>query len=139
MNVQGARSKPAHWCQQAFLQQDLQVLYVPIKGSVYGFRIDTGERINNWEAIHKQLVTAVVHPPGTHHIITGSHDMTAKVTGLQCLLFIMTALITKKNVLILHRPLQMPMQLGCSDWLLIALSSHQECPYIKCPYTEKAL
>lgn len=72
-------TKQADWCQQAFLQEELQVLYVPIKGSVYGFRIDDGERINNWEGLHKQLVTAVVHPPGSNHIITGSHDMTAKV------------------------------------------------------------
>jgi len=56
--------KQADWCQQAFLQEELQVLYVPIKGSVYGFRIDDGERIYNWEGLHKQLVTAVVHHPG---------------------------------------------------------------------------
>ena len=71
--------KQADWCQQAFLQEELQVLYVPIKGSVYGFRIDDGERMYNWEGLHKQLVTAVVHHPGSNHIITGSHDMTAKV------------------------------------------------------------
>lgn len=71
--------KQADWCQQAFLEEQLQVLYVPIQGSVYGFRIDDGERIYNWEGLHKQLVTAIVHPAGSNHIITGSHDMTAKV------------------------------------------------------------
>ena len=71
--------KQADWCQQAFLEEQLQVLYVPIQGSVYGFRIDDGERIYNWEDLHKQLVTAIVHPAGSNHIITGSHDMTAKV------------------------------------------------------------
>ncbi|DBA99981.1 TPA: hypothetical protein ACH3X1_013852 [Trebouxia sp. C0004] len=74
--------KQADWCQQAFLQEELQVLYVPIKGSVYGFCIDDGERIYNWEGLHKQLVTAVVHHPGSNHIITGSHDMTAKLWAL---------------------------------------------------------
>ncbi|KAL0051218.1 hypothetical protein WJX82_003945 [Trebouxia sp. C0006] len=74
--------KQADWCQQAFLQEELQVLYVPIKGSVYGFRIDDGERMYNWEGLHKQLVTAVVHHPGSNHIITGSHDMTAKLWAL---------------------------------------------------------
>ncbi|KAA6429678.1 MAG: hypothetical protein FRX49_00112 [Trebouxia sp. A1-2] len=74
--------KQADWCQQAFLQEELQVLHVPIKGSVYGFRIDNGERIYNWEGLHKQLVTAVVHHPGSNHIITGSHDMTAKLWAL---------------------------------------------------------
>ena len=73
------------WCQQAFLQEQLQVLYVPLQGSVYGFRIADGERVYNWENLHKQLVTAVVHPPGSNHIITGSHDMTAKVTHAQLL------------------------------------------------------
>lgn len=73
------------WCQQVFLQEQLQVLYVPLQGSVYGFRIDDGERIYNWEGLHKQLVTAVAHPPGSNHIITGSHDMTAKVTHAQLL------------------------------------------------------
>ena len=58
------------------------MLYVPIKGCVYGFRINDGERIYNWEGLHKQLVTAVVHPPDSNHIITGSHDMTAKVAYL---------------------------------------------------------
>lgn len=71
--------KQADWCQQAFLEEQLQVLYVPIQGSVYGFRVDDGERIYNWENLHKQLVTAIVHPAGSNHIITGSHDMTAKV------------------------------------------------------------
>ena len=102
-------TKQAYWCQQAFLQQDIQVLYVPIKGSVYGFRIDTGERINNWEAIHKQLVTAVVHPPGTHHIITGSHDMTAKVTGLK--LDLLLRCVTAQSVL--HHKLHLI--LHCND------------------------
>ena len=55
------------------------MLYVPIQGSVYGFQIDDGERIYNWEDLHKQLVTAIVQPDGSNHIITGSHDMTAKV------------------------------------------------------------
>ncbi|DBB16734.1 TPA: hypothetical protein ACH3X3_014977 [Trebouxia sp. C0006] len=36
----------------------------------------------NWEGLHKQLVTAVVHHPGSNHIITGSHDMTAKLWAL---------------------------------------------------------
>ena len=27
----------------------------------------------------------------------------------------------------------------CSDWLPIALSLHQGCPYIECPYKEKLL
>ena len=71
--------KQADWCQQAFLQEQLQVLYVPIQGSVYGFQTDDGERIYNWEDLHKQLVTAIVQPAGSNHIITGSHDMTAKV------------------------------------------------------------
>ncbi|KAL3143046.1 hypothetical protein ABBQ38_003321 [Trebouxia sp. C0009 RCD-2024] len=74
--------KQADWCQQAFLQEQLQLLYVPIQGSVYGFRIDDGERVYNWENLHKQLVTAVVHPAGSNHIITGSHDMTAKLWAL---------------------------------------------------------
>lgn len=55
------------------------MLYVPIQGSVYGFQIDDGERVYNWEDLHKQLVTAIVQPAGSNHIITGSHDMTAKV------------------------------------------------------------
>ena len=71
--------KQAEWCQQAFLSEQLQVLYVPIQGSVYGFQIDDGERIYNWEDLHRQLVTAIVQPAGSNHIITGSHDMTAKV------------------------------------------------------------
>ena len=88
-------TKQADWCQQSFLQEELQVLYIPIRGSVYGFRIEDGERIHNWEGLHKQLVTAVVHPPGSNHIITGSHDMTAKVLMLlvqpQCHLLLRAA------------------------------------------------
>lgn len=68
------------WCQNIFLQEDLQVVYVPVRGSVYGFRVQDGERINDWEDIHKQTITAVVHPPGSNHVITGSHDLTAKVS-----------------------------------------------------------
>ena len=68
------------WCQNIFLQEDLQVVYVPVRGSVYGFRVQGGERISDWEDIHKQTITAVVHPPGSNHVITGSHDLTAKVS-----------------------------------------------------------
>lgn len=75
----GLQQQP-DWCHDIFLQEDLQVVYVPIKTSVYGFDIQTGVRINDWEDIHKQSVTAVVHPPGSNHVITGSHDMTAKVS-----------------------------------------------------------
>ena len=75
------------------------MLYVPIKGSVYGFRIDDGERIYNWEGLHKQLVTAVVHHPGSNHIITGSHDMTAKVcTTINIVLRRGTALIPSSSL-----------------------------------------
>ena len=79
----GMQQQP-DWCHKVFLQEDLQVVYVPVGGSVYGFRVQDGERINNWEDIHKQPITAVVHPPGSNHIITGSHDMTAKVCMLSC-------------------------------------------------------
>lgn len=79
----GMQQQP-DWCHAMFLQEDLQVVYVPISGSVYGFLIQNGERINNWEDIHKQDVTAVVHPPGSNHVITGSHDMTAKVPVMSC-------------------------------------------------------
>ena len=58
------------------------MVYVPVGGSVYGFRVQDGERINNWEDIHKQTITAVVHPPGSNHVITGSHDLTAKVCAV---------------------------------------------------------
>lgn len=70
------------WCHDIYLQEDVQVVYVPVGGSVYGFRVHDGERINNWEDIHKQTITAVVHPPGSNHVITGSHDLTAKVCAV---------------------------------------------------------
>ena len=72
-------TKQVDWCRQAILQEQLQLLYVPIQNSVFVFRINDGERISNWEGLHQQRVTAVVHPAGSNHIITGSNDMTAKV------------------------------------------------------------
>ena len=81
----GLQQQP-DWCHDIYLQEDLQVVYVPVGGSVYGFRVQDGERINNWEDIHKQTITAVVHPPGSNHVITGSHDLTAKVCAVSYML-----------------------------------------------------
>ena len=34
---------------------------------------------------------------------------------------------------------EVPLQSGCVDWFPIALSLHQESPYIDCPYKKKFL
>ena len=55
-------------------------------------------------------------------------------------LFVTTALVTKQFVLTSNCPYPGgPVQSQCSDWLPMALSLHQECSYIECPYKESLL
>lgn len=48
---------------------------------MYGFQTRHGERIHDWEDLHKQTITAVVHASGSNHVITGSYDQTVKVSS----------------------------------------------------------
>ena len=50
----------------------------------------------------------------------------------------MTALVPRKRILMWSCPYsEAPLQSECSDWSPLALSLHQGCPYIECPYKEK--
>ena len=52
----------------------------------------------------------------------------------------MTALVAKKFVLTLNCPYsEDSLQSECPDCLLMALSLHQDCPYIKCAYKDTLL
>ena len=44
---------PKEWCTRIFLDAEMQVVYVAMRGSVYGFRVRDAERIYNWEDIHE--------------------------------------------------------------------------------------
>ena len=56
---------------------------------------------------------------------------------LQQTLFVMAALVVKKSVLTINCPYpEESLQSECSDWFTMALSLHQECPYIEHPYKE---
>ena len=51
-----------------------------------------------------------------------------------------SCLVTKIIVLTPNCPYSAgPLQSECSDWIPLAASFHQECPYIRCPYKEKSL
>ena len=44
---------PKEWCTRIFLDAEMQVVYVAMRGSVYGFRVRDAERIYDWEDIHE--------------------------------------------------------------------------------------
>ena len=44
---------PKEWCTRIFLDAKMQVVYVAMRGSVYGFRVRDAERIYDWEDIHE--------------------------------------------------------------------------------------
>ena len=44
---------PKDWCTHVFLEADLQIVYVAMRGSVYGFSVQNGQRVYDWEDIHE--------------------------------------------------------------------------------------
>ena len=59
---------------------------------------------------------------------------------IQQTLFVATALVTKRFVLTSSCPhSEEPLQSESGDWTPMALSLHQDCPYIECPYKENLL
>ena len=73
-------------------------------------------------------------------VMAGASASESSPTAVQWSFYGTTALAPKKNVLMSNCPRsEVPVQSECSDRLQIALSLHQECPYIKHFYKEKLL
>ena len=83
---------------------------------------------------------AVTSPATAIETLSGYTDWSFGETALQRLLFVTSALVPKRPVLISNWPYsEMPLQTECSEQSPIALSLHQECLYIECPYKENFL
>lgn len=53
-------------------QQDL--LFAPMRTSVYGFQLSSGTRIHDWEYLHEADISAVLYMPESSSLVTGTMD-----------------------------------------------------------------
>ena len=96
----------------------------------YQSRFDNAANIQ----VSSLTAAAVVVAKALHNLAAGQETPQLQVS-VQGLLFVMTALVHNTIVLTsICRYAEVLMQSECSDWFPIALSLHQDCPYIYCPY-----